>query len=156
MDNRLAIIGFGNEFGSDDGIGPRVLEALENVDLPCNAEKIYGGTDGFILLEMLKNGRPVLIVDAVRMGKRAGEITVFNLSETNYKSVESHISFHSFGFTEILHLLKQLDIQPDAKVIITSGHSEEEHLKFKMAKGYIPKPYTIKNLAELIRTTLDM
>jgi len=49
-----------------------------------------------------------------------------------------------------------MNIQPDAKVIITSGHSEEEHLKFKMAKGYIPKPYTIKNLAKLIRTTLDM
>ena len=51
---------------------------------------------------------------------------------------------------------KIMNIQPDAKVIISSGHSEEEHLKYKMAKGYIPKPYKIKNLAKLIRNTLDM
>ncbi|MCP4726817.1 MAG: PAS domain S-box protein [bacterium] len=50
-----------------------------------------------------------------------------------------------------------LEINPDIKVIISSGHSEEfarEGILSK-AKGNIDKPYKMKDLAETVRTVLD-
>ncbi len=47
-------------------------------------------------------------------------------------------------------------INPDVKVVISSGHSEEEMKKHTLAKGYISKPFSVKELALTIRTVLDL
>ena len=50
---------------------------------------------------------------------------------------------------------KILDVNPDAKVIITSGHSEEELMKITRVKDYILKPYSITKLINTIRKALN-
>ncbi len=47
--------------------------------------------------------------------------------------------------------------QENVKVIINSGHSEDEVRKgiLSEAKGYLTKPYTVSELAETVRRTLD-
>ncbi len=52
---------------------------------------------------------------------------------------------------------KLLDINPDVKVIISSGHGDEYSKKgiLAKAKGNIGKPYTMKALTETVRTVLD-
>jgi len=49
-----------------------------------------------------------------------------------------------------------MEINPDVKVVITSGHGEEEMQKYTYAKDYIPKPYSITELARTVRSVLDM
>ena len=55
-------------------------------------------------------------------------------------------------------LLKQLlEIKPDVKVIISSGH-DEGHFDdpiLRSAKGYLKKPFEIKVLEKAIRRVLD-
>ena len=48
-----------------------------------------------------------------------------------------------------------LKINPAVKVVIYSGHSEEEMKKYKQAKGFISKPFNLKDMAYLIRTVLN-
>jgi DNA-binding NtrC family response regulator len=43
-----------------------------------------------------------------------------------------------------------IEINPDAKVIISSGHSEEEIRKIPQAKAYLAKPYCLSTLTETI------
>ncbi len=52
---------------------------------------------------------------------------------------------------------KMLKIDPKVKVIISSGHSEEETRKgiLSLAKGYLEKPYKIRELAQAVRAVLD-
>ena len=53
---------------------------------------------------------------------------------------------------------EMLKINPDIKVIISSGYSEEDALKgiLSRAKAYISKPYKAKQLIDAVRAVLDM
>ena len=55
-------------------------------------------------------------------------------------------------------LEEMLNINPDVKVIISSGHSEEETYKgiLLAVKGRVLKPYKAIDLAQTIRTVLDL
>ncbi|MFC1607990.1 response regulator [Candidatus Latescibacterota bacterium] len=50
---------------------------------------------------------------------------------------------------------KILEVKPDVKVIITSGHSEEEMMKITRVKGHIKKPYRITELIKIISKVLN-
>lgn len=53
-------------------------------------------------------------------------------------------------------LEKIIELNPDVKVVISSGHSEEEMKKYNHhAKGFISKPYNLKDLVQYIRSVLD-
>ncbi|MBN1290550.1 MAG: PAS domain S-box protein [Candidatus Latescibacteria bacterium] len=54
-----------------------------------------------------------------------------------------------------MFLEKILNTNPNVKVIISSGQSEEEMQKYKQAKGYLSKPYNIDNLIKMIGKVLD-
>ena len=53
-------------------------------------------------------------------------------------------------------LEKIIKINPDAKVIISSGQSREDMEEFDTAKGFLTKPYHIEDLVSLVRNTIDM
>jgi len=57
------------------------------------------------------------------------------------------------GKTFIDRLMK---INPDIKIIISSGHGEQEMHKYPEAKGYLEKPFSIKELAKTTRAVLDL
>ena len=52
-------------------------------------------------------------------------------------------------------LEKIFEIQPDARVIISTGHNEEKFKDLTKAKGYLQKPYCLITLAETIRAVLN-
>ena len=52
-------------------------------------------------------------------------------------------------------LEKVIKLNSDVKVIISSGHSEDEMKKYHHAKGFIAKPYKLKDLLHYIRSVLD-
>ena len=55
-----------------------------------------------------------------------------------------------------MFLEKILEFDPYVKVVLSSGHGEEEMQKHTAAKGYLTKPYSLKDLARTIRSVLDM
>jgi len=55
-----------------------------------------------------------------------------------------------------MFLERILEINPEVKVVISSGHSEEVLQKYTEAKGYVTKPYMLKDLVRMVRTVLDM
>jgi len=57
---------------------------------------------------------------------------------------------------EVFDELRQ--INPRAPVVLSSGFTEQDKLKFMLAKGlrgFIPKPYTQQKLLLQVRSTLD-
>jgi len=48
-----------------------------------------------------------------------------------------------------------IEINPDARIIISSGHSEEEIKKITQARAYLTKPYCISTLTETIRRIIE-
>ena len=55
-------------------------------------------------------------------------------------------------------LERMLEISPDVKIIISSGHSEKYAREgiLSLAKGYVKKPYKLSDLAQTVRVVLDL
>ena len=83
----LVVIGVGNVLLADDAIGVRVVEALrERVErspgsLADGTRLIDGGTLGADLAGWVRGSRGLVLVDAVRLGGRAGSVTILRGDE---------------------------------------------------------------------------
>ncbi|MBM3702471.1 MAG: hydrogenase maturation protease [Actinobacteria bacterium] len=115
----VKIIGFGNKYRSDDGIGIRVVEELERLDSFKNIEIIDGGTSGTNLIFLLKDCRKVIIIDAVDTGQNIGDVVNIKVNDIEefikrgYKS----LSLHDLNLVDIFSLLKVLKINADISII---------------------------------------
>ncbi|RKY55540.1 MAG: hypothetical protein DRP89_03070 [Candidatus Neomarinimicrobiota bacterium] len=147
VDINLSVVGFGNRLYADDGIGLVVLEHLEKVTLPDGVETVYGGTDGFVLIDLFRKKKRVLIIDAVKMGKKPGDVCIFELDADNLNIIEDHISFHSFGLSEILNLTRQLKIEPKAKI------TGIEPMNLKLGDAISPE--VEKKIPEIVRKIVE-
>lgn len=132
----VKVIGFGNIFMGDDGVGIRVIEKLkEDKDIrdKDGIELIDGGTSGVDLIFLLQGARQAIIVDAVDAGQKIGEIVEFELSgikkirknKTSFKS----FSLHDIDLHEVLELIKTLKLKINLKIFgikpFKVGYSEK-------------------------------
>jgi hydrogenase maturation protease len=83
----LVVIGVGNVLLGDDAAGVRTIEALEAAAqadpgiLPPDAQLVDGGTLGLDLLGAVRGSRGLVLVDAVRLGGRIGEVRALDARE---------------------------------------------------------------------------
>lgn len=115
----IKIIGFGNKYRSDDGVGIRVIEELEKLDFFEDIEIIDGGTSGTDLIFLVKDCRKVIIIDAVDTGQNIGDVVNIKVNDIkefikrDYKS----LSLHDLNLADIFSLLKALKINADISII---------------------------------------
>ena len=117
MSIKTLIIGVGNILRQDDGIGPRIIEHLDNDDLDGKATLMNGGVDGLALIDYIKDYRNAVIIDAVDMGLTAGEIMVFRPDEADLNVRWDSLSTHGFGLAEVLHLSRELGVETNIKIV---------------------------------------
>jgi len=118
----IKIIGFGNIFMGDDGIGVRVIEELQLQQVfkdNENIELIDGGTSGIDLVFMLQDAARAIIIDAVDAGQETGQIVVFSLHEIVEfkKKIFKSYSLHGIDLAEAFELVKSLNLTTDIKII---------------------------------------
>ncbi|MFA5015326.1 MAG: hydrogenase maturation protease [Actinomycetota bacterium] len=115
----IKIVGFGNKFRSDDGIGIRVIKELQKLDIFKDIEIIDGGTSGTDLIFWIKNCRKIIIIDAVDTGGKIGDVVnikVDDIEEFVKKDCRS-LSLHDLNLADILKLIKALGIKTDISII---------------------------------------
>ena len=118
----IKIIGFGNIFMGDDGIGVRVIEELQLQQVfkdNENIELIDGGTSGIDLVFMLQDAVRAIIIDAVDAGQEIAQIVVFSLHEIVEfkKKIFKSYSLHGIDLAEAFELVKSLNLTTDIKII---------------------------------------
>jgi hydrogenase maturation protease len=118
----IKIIGFGNIFMADDGIGVRVIEELQQQQVfkdNENIELIDGGTSGIDLVFMLKGADRAIIIDAVDAGQEIAQIVVFSPNDVVgfKKKVFKSYSLHDIDLVEAFELVKSLNLTADIKII---------------------------------------
>jgi hydrogenase maturation protease len=83
----VVVLGVGNVLMADDGVGVRVVAALEaeraagRLDLPAGVDLVDGGTASLALLPWLAEARAAVIVDAAIDGGAAGTVAVWRDGE---------------------------------------------------------------------------
>jgi hydrogenase maturation protease len=114
--NSLLVIGVGNPWRHDDGIGPKVIELLKTK--PNLGYDVYdGGTDGLALLDIIPKYKNAIIIDAVNMGAAPGTVSVFSPEEAKLKIHFDALSTHGFGLAEVIKLMEELNIETQLEII---------------------------------------
>jgi len=115
----VKIIGFGNKYRSDDGIGIRVIEELEKLDFFKNIEIINGGTSGTDLIFLIKGCGKLIIIDAIDAGQDIGDVVNIKVDDIEefVKRDCNSLSLHDLNLADILKLIKALKMNADISII---------------------------------------
>jgi len=114
---QLTVIGVGNRLRGDDALGPLIIDALANQADP-RLELIDAGSDALGVLEYLEGREQVMLIDACRMGRIAGELVQFEPAEVNLILTDDPLSLHGLGLAETLQMATSLHLLPPILKII--------------------------------------
>ena len=101
----------------DDAAGTMVLKMLSEKGLPRGIDIVDAGTGGITLLHLLAKYHSVVIVDAVDMGLKPGELRTFSPDDAISIKGERKFSLHEADVFEMIMLASQLGQCP-AKITI--------------------------------------
>ena len=108
---KTLLVGVGNEYRSDDGVGLVVAREIHKKLIPSVTVKEESG-EGAALMEAWQGFQNVIIVDAVSSGAKSG--TIFKI-EANKKIVPAkffHYSTHAFSLAEAIELARTMNTLP--------------------------------------------
>ncbi|MDR0806352.1 MAG: HyaD/HybD family hydrogenase maturation endopeptidase [Enterobacteriaceae bacterium] len=104
---RILVLGVGNVLLTDEAIGVRIVEALEqNYDLPDYVEVLDGGTAGMELLEAMADRDHLIIADAIVSKKRTPGTIMILRDEEVPTLFTNKISPHQLGLADVLSALR--------------------------------------------------
>ena len=116
MVSEMMIIGVGNAFRGDDGVGLVVAQRLREVVLPGVIVLEQSG-EGAALVEAWADADRVIIIDAVSSGNDPGTIHRFDVAGQPLPAYLAGGSSHAFGLAEAVELARQLDRLPPHLII---------------------------------------
>ncbi len=99
----FVLIGIGNEYRSDDGVGLIALRELRNKGFP-QTRYIESDGDGADLVEAWTSAETVILIDAISSGAAAGTIYRFDALTQRFPPTFSSQSTHAFGVSEAIEL----------------------------------------------------
>ncbi len=110
------VIGVGNPYRGDDGVGPAVARAVADLAPETVAVLEYGG-EGAGLAEMWTGMDTVILVDAVSSGGTPGTVHRFDARETPIPVGLLHHSSHAFGVAEAVELARAVGRLPPRLIV---------------------------------------
>jgi hydrogenase maturation protease len=114
---KILVLGIGNLVMTDDGIGVRVVQSIEErFRFPDQVTVLDGGTLGLDLLPRIEAAERLLIVDALETGAPPG--TLVRLSGAQIpEALEARLSPHQIGLQELLSVASLLGHSPGETVL---------------------------------------
>jgi hydrogenase maturation protease len=114
--NKVLIVGIGNEFRSDDGAGIVCARKL-NEKLNSNIRVIENDGDGASLIESWKGFDKVILIDSVSIGSKPGTIHNIEAAKTEFPKQNSVHSSHLFSVAEAIETAKVLNKLPEKLIV---------------------------------------
>jgi hydrogenase maturation protease len=113
----ILVLGVGNILLRDEGVGVRVVEALQSrFEFSPHVELVDGGTLGLRLLEPVQRATSLIVVDAIRNGGPPG--TIYRLSTQELRgSVRAKESLHQLDLLDTLGYAELLGNIPETVVL---------------------------------------
>ena len=106
----ILVLGLGNMLLSDEGVGIKALEELQRrYDCSSAVQIIDGGTIGLELLPYFEGRSHILIIDAVKTGKKPGTIVKIEDPPAYFRT---RTSPHQIGLADVMGVAAITDILP--------------------------------------------
>jgi len=118
MDKKnILVVGIGNYLMGDDGLGIHVIKKLQDEKLPDNVELVDGGTKGLNLMNYFENKQLAIIIDAINIEKKPGELIIIDGENVN-RFFKIKYSVHEIGIVDLFDSLMLLDMLPEKIFLI--------------------------------------
>jgi hydrogenase maturation protease len=121
----LKVIGLGNILRGDDGIGPAIIQNLEQSGNSFQIRPIDAGSDAFTVLDHLLGSEPVLIIDCARMGKSPGTVQKMLFKDAEFLTTKIGLSLHGYSLAEVWEIARSMGVSNDLSVIGIEPNSLE-------------------------------
>jgi len=122
------LIGIGNEYRGDDGLGLLVAREIRRRALP-GLRVIEASGEGTALIATWQGAHCVLVVDAVTCGQLPGTLYRFDASRVQIPTDFFHYSSHTFGLAEAIEMARNLHELPPAMFVYgIEGQSYESEV----------------------------
>ncbi len=114
----ILVLGLGNILLSDEGVGVRIVEALDaSHEMPDEVELLDGGTSGMDLLDAVAERDCLIVADAVNADEAPGR--VIRLEDDDIKMLfETRFSPHQLGLSDLLAALRLVGKAPRRVVVV--------------------------------------
>jgi hydrogenase maturation protease len=113
------VLGIGNPIIGDDGVGFRVIEALEADPPPGDVTLTASDVSGFAILDYIIDNDEVVIVDAIQtVNGRPGDI--YRLSLDDFRVTKHTPSAHDMDLPTALELGRILNMKLPGKISIVA------------------------------------
>ncbi|MFH1957817.1 MAG: HyaD/HybD family hydrogenase maturation endopeptidase [bacterium] len=120
MHKNIIVLGLGNILLKDEGIGVHIAQEMVKKSLPENVKVIDAGTASLYAFSKLKNINKLIIVDAVRGGKKPG--TVYRMDSRDLPAPacpdSAYLSLHHINVSNVLRITEKMGNVPEETVII--------------------------------------
>lgn len=116
---RVAVIGVGNTLIGDDGVGIHVIEELRKMQFPENILLLDCGCDLLNTLPYIGETELIIIIDAVKMGLKPGDIKKISLDDLEKIKIQFP-SVHEINLVSSIRLAKEIseDLKKCAIILI--------------------------------------
>lgn len=116
-ERRAAVIGLGNPMRRDDGVGPTVVDELDDGS-PTDADLIVLDGESTRLIEAWRDRPMVVVVDAVTTGSTAGTVHEVTAGADPLPNWGAGASTHRVGIAEAIALAEALGRLPETLVVV--------------------------------------
>lgn len=114
----IAVVGIGNSLLTDDGAGIHTLERFAEGNTNDDVVCLDGGTVGLALLDRLSNLDGLVALDAMKLGKTPGDVTVLQGEAMDAHLRNQHGSVHEVGLSDLMDALRLRGDLPDKRALI--------------------------------------
>jgi hydrogenase maturation protease len=112
----MVVVGIGNAFRGDDGVGLRVVDALRD-RVGSDVTVVACEEEPSRLIAAWEGATATVVVDAVVSGAEPGAVHRFDASEAAIPTAEFRSSTHAFSLGETIEIARALGRLP-ARVVV--------------------------------------
>lgn len=116
MNTDVLIIGLGNRYRSDDGLGQVVANELQG-RLPSGCRAIAHSGEASSLMECWVGANVVVLIDAACSGQEPGTLHRFDATVQPLPEDVVQCSTHGFGATEAIEMARALNVLPTRMIV---------------------------------------
>jgi len=148
---QILVLGVGNLLLTDEGVGIRVTERLNELyEFPENVSVLDGGVLGLSLLGVISEADHLIVVDAVKNGREPGSLYRLEGDQVPRRILAKN-SLHQVDFLETLASCEALDKVPET-VILGVEPQDIENLSIELTKVVKEK---VDALVDMVLKELD-
>lgn len=128
MKTERYIIGLGQYFRSDDGVGLRVIDRIMNLGLGNGFRTVSLGGEGISALAYFTEETDrIVFVDCALMDLEPGEYRVFSPGDAVSRKVPGHLSTHESDILKLIEFARQArEPIPDIRILAIQPESLED------------------------------